>query len=113
MSILSALLGRKNRRASVLVGCWHLVRVEGQPYEPAETDFREDGTLYYSVLAGTRWQIMKLTYRVGGDTIITNQPSAPREERTRFALAQDGTLTLESGGVQGLFRRGERQAPRV
>ncbi len=113
MSILSALLGRKDRGSSALVGCWHLVRVEGQPYEPAEADFREDGTLYYSVLAGPRWQIMKLTYRVDGDTIISNQPSSPREERSRFALAQDGTLTLEFGGVQSVFRRGKKQAPRV
>jgi hypothetical protein len=113
MGILSALLGRKTRESTVLVGCWHLVRVEGQPYEPAEADFREDGTLYYSVLAGTRWQIMKLRYRVDGDTIISDQPSAPREERTRFALGLDGALTLEFGDTRGLFRRGEKQAPLV
>lgn len=113
MSILSTLLGRKNRGSGILVGCWHLVRVDGQPFEPAEADFREDGMLYYSVLSGTRWQIMKLTYRVDGDTLITDQPSSPREERTRFVLAQAGTLTLELGGVQGLFKRGEKRAPEV
>lgn len=113
MGVLSALLGRKNGESSVLVGCWHLVEVEGQPYEPAEADFREDGTLHYSVLAGTRWQIVKLRYRVDGDTIITNQPSVPREERSRFALAPDGTLTLEFGGARSLFMRGDKQAPRV
>jgi len=88
MGILSALFGRTNRESNALVGCWHLV-------------------------AGERWGIMKLRYRIDGDTLVTNQPSAPREERSRFALAPDGTLTIEFGGNKGAFRRGEKKAPSV
>jgi hypothetical protein len=113
MGILSAVFGRKNRDSKGLVGCWHLVRTEGQPFEPAEADFRDDGRLYYSVLSGQRWQIMKLRYRIEGDTLVTDQPSHPREERSRFALAPDGTLTIEFAGNKSAFRRGEKKAPKV
>jgi hypothetical protein len=113
MGILSGLLGRKNSESKALIGCWHLISTEGQPYEPAEADFQEDGRLYYSVLSGDRWGVMKLRYRIEGDTLVTDQPSSPREERSRFVLAPDGTLTVEFGGDKSLFRRGEKKAPKV
>ena len=113
MGILSALLGRSNREPNELVGCWHLLRTDAHPYEPAEADFRDDGRLYYSVLSGDRWQIMKLRYRIEGDTLVTDQPSAPREQRNRFALASDGTLTIELDGNKSVFKRGEKKAPAV
>jgi len=113
MGILSALFGRKNDESKDPIGCWHLVSTEGQPYELAEADFRDDGRLYYSVLSGERWQIMVLRYRVEGDTLVTDQPSAPGKERSRLALAQDGTLTIEFDGNKSVFRRGEKKAPDV
>jgi|SRR5581483_7033417 len=113
MGILSTLCGRKNHDSKSVVGCWHLVRTEGQPYEPAEADFRDDGMLYYSVLSEHRWQIMKLRYQIEGETLVTDQPSHPRVERSRFALAPDGTLTIEFGGNKSTFRRGEKKAPNV
>jgi len=94
-----------------LVGCWELIRSAVQPMEPAETDFRSDGRLFYSVLSEGRWQIMKLTYRVEGDYLVTDQPSHPRTERTRFRLESDGTLMLEFGGQKSWFRRGKKRAP--
>jgi hypothetical protein len=113
LRILDRLFGRKSVVSDALVGCWQLVAVEGQPFEPAEANFRPDGTLQYSVLSGARWQIMKLRYRVEGDVLVTDQPSAPREERTKFFLGPDGTLSLEFGGSRSLFRRGEMVAPDV
>ncbi len=113
MGILSSLFARKNREPNALVGCWQLIEAEGQPYEPAEADFRDDGRLYYSVLSGDRWGIMKLRYRIEGDTLVTDQPSSPRVERSRFVLAPDGSLTIEFGGNKSIFRRGEKRAPKV
>src|SRR3954468_13099431 len=98
---------------NALIGCWQLVRSDEKPFEPAEAEFLEDGRLNYSVLSEDRWQIMKLRYRIEGDVIVTNQPSAPREERSRFTLESDGTLTLELGGEQSRFRRGPKVAPNV
>jgi hypothetical protein len=94
-----------------LVGCWHLERPQGEGAEPAEADFRADGRLFYSVWAGDRWQIMKLEYQVDGDMLVTDQPSAPREDKTRFALQADGTLMLEFGGQRSSFKRGPKVAP--
>jgi hypothetical protein len=81
--------------------------------EPTEADFRADGRLHYSVLSGNRWQIMKLVYRVEGNVIVTDQPSSPGEERTRFELQPDGTLILEFGGGRGRVRRAPKVAPEV
>ena len=39
--------------------------------------------------------------------IVTNQPSSPHEERTRFYFEPDGTLVLEWGGQRHWFRREE------
>jgi hypothetical protein len=99
-----------SQKPSVL-GCWELVRSSDQAMEPSEADFRADGRLLYSVLSGERWQIMKLTYRVEGDVLITNQQSAPREERTRFYFESDGTLVLAFGGQRSWFRRANKRAP--
>ncbi len=94
-----------------LVGCWQLVPSSGEPADPAEADFRADGRLYYSVLAGDRWQIMKLVFEVNGDALVTNQPSSPRKEETRFRLEEDGRLMLEFGGQKSWYRRGPKVAP--
>lgn len=104
LNILNRLLRRRTSSANMLVGCWHLLRSAEEPFEPAEADFHGDGRLYYSVLSGERWQVMKLTYRIEGDFIVTEQPSAPREERTRFSVDSDGTLQLELGEKRNPFR---------
>jgi hypothetical protein len=113
MGILNRLFGRNGASTNPLVGCWQLVRPAEGPFEPTEVEFLEDGRCRYSVLAGDRWQIMKLTYRVEGDTLITDQPSRPREERTRFHLEPDGVLHLEFGGIVDQFRRAKKVAPSV
>jgi hypothetical protein len=46
-----------------------------------------------------------LTYRVEDDLLITDQPSSPREERTRFWFSPDGRLVLDYEGVQARYVR--------
>ena len=104
-------LFKRSSSTPALVGCWQLVLPADKPGEPAEADFRADGQLVYSVLSGDRWQIMKLLYEVDGDTILTDQPSSPHEERTRFAFESDGTLMLELGGQRSWYNRGPKVAP--
>src|SRR5262245_929554 len=95
-----------SRRAD-LVGIWQ--QLGSDQDQAAELDIRADGRMLYAAPESGRWVIMKLTYRVEGDTLISNQPSAPREERTRFALAADGTLELEFAGERTRFRRGPKR----
>lgn len=89
-----------------LIGTWVLV-----PAAPnmdvgsgVEMEFRADGTLDYVILGAGKKQIMKLRYRVDGNHIVTNQPSAPREERSRFWFVEDD-LVLEYGGDQSRYKR--------
>ena len=67
-------------------------------------EFDEDGNLIYGVETD---QIIKLRYQIDGDTIITDQPSAPQTERTAFSLSDDRELTLAFGGVPYRFYRWE------
>ena len=68
-------------------------------------EFKEDGWLIYTVRNDAKNQIINLRYRVEGAAIVTDQPTAPREERTVFSLSEDGALTLGFGGVPYRFQR--------
>ena len=67
--------------------------------------FGLDGTLVYTARGRDKDQIVNLTYQIEGATIVTDQPSAPRVERTPFSLPEEGLLTLEFDGVAYRFRR--------
>ena len=68
-------------------------------------EFRGDGKLAYVVVtAEGKTQTMRLIYRVEGDTLVTDQPSSPREERSRFRLDGD-VLSITFGGEETQFRR--------
>ena len=96
-----------------LVGCWQRVEPQVAHEDAVEIQFSDGGRLRYCVLANDKWQIMKLTYRVDGSMLVTDQPSAPRGERTRFSLDGDDALVLEFGGERSTYRRGKCRAPVV
>jgi hypothetical protein len=64
----------------------------------------ERGRLTYEIILDEKKQVMLLTYRIAGEFLVTDQPSHPRSERTRFRLEGD-TLALAFGGVEGRFLR--------
>ncbi len=68
-------------------------------------EFKPDGRLIYAIHEGNKTQLIHLVYHVEGDTIISDQPSAPREERTRFVLTSDGQLLLDYGGNKAFLQR--------
>lgn len=70
-------------------------------------EFHGDGRLTYATIDDDRAKVINLTYKIDGNTIITDQPSAPRPERTTFQLSHDGVLTLAFGGIPYQFRRAE------
>jgi hypothetical protein len=79
-----------------LIGKWFgLVADERVGHE-----FLEDGRLAYAILTPKGTKMMRMTYRVEGDILITDQPSHPREERTRFGWDESGALILEFGGMK-------------
>ena len=68
--------------------------------DPSDTDslerhgsvrlrFEDDGTLAYVIETDTTDQVILLTFEVDGDELVTDQPSAPGIERTRFRFTRD------------------------
>lgn len=88
--------GKPAARDQQLVGVWSAPGIE--------LDIRADGTMDYIVIESDKRQIMKLTYRVERDEIVSNQPSAPREERTKFWF-EDRNLILMFGGERSSLQR--------
>jgi hypothetical protein len=88
-----------------LEGRWRLAQTEEPLGDDVVLEFHSDGKLTYIIREGAKRQVMNLTYRVVGDTIVTDQPSQPKEEVTRFGIDADGTLVLEFGGTRSWFRR--------
>jgi hypothetical protein len=76
-----------------LLGRWN-GRLDG---DPLALDFAPDGRLACVIIHGNRRQTIMLTYRVEGDQLVTDQPSQPREERTKVEFVSDG-LVLEFEG---------------
>lgn len=89
------------------LGRWRLLKVEGDFYvgEGVTMTFTEDGKLVYVIRQKDSKQIMNLMYRVEGQRLITDQPSSPKEERTKFSFDADGNLLLEYAESKAWFTR--------
>ena len=82
-----------------LLGIW-ISDPEGIPvdqFQRIQLEFTEDGQLIYTLVKDDSDDIMFLTYRIEGDTIISDQPSHPREEKTKFSFTPEGKLVLIYG----------------
>ena len=68
-------------------------------------NFKVDGSLIYDIHDGDKLQRMNMTYRINGDTIISDQPSHPQEQRTKYKLENTDKLILEFEGTTTVFTR--------
>ena len=57
--------------------------------------FHEDGRLTYIIHSPNKDEVMRLVYKVDRDELVTDQPSAPAEHRTKFSFDERGRLVLE------------------
>jgi hypothetical protein len=69
--------------------------------------FKESGELLYTIPQPGRLSVVRLTYRVVGKQLITNRPSAPREEDTSFEIVGD-QLHLTCDQSRAVFERCSR-----
>ena len=88
---------------TALPGEWRQVKPDPHPAAIFLT-FEPDGALRYRIEADTVQHIL-LTWRVEGDTIISDQPSAPQEQRTRFSFAGPDRLLLDYDGEMFAYER--------
>ena len=94
----------KNLNNEALLGTW--IR------DPKDTEsirrfgnvrlhFTIDGRLIYTILGEEKDQKIFLSYRVENNILITDQPSDPREEQTKFRITADGKLEQEPLSLGG------------
>jgi hypothetical protein len=67
--------------------------------------FTIDGKLIYEINTSEKTQIMNLTFKTKDGFIISDQPSSPRVEKTKYTLVEENYLILEFEGKQSKFIR--------
>jgi hypothetical protein len=67
--------------------------------------FTTDGKLIYSIDSEESTQIINLVYETFEDTLITDQPSAPKKEYTQYYFESDDLLVLDYDGDKTKFQR--------
>jgi formylmethanofuran dehydrogenase subunit E len=70
--------------------------------------FTEDGKLIYDIFEGDKQQRMNMVYKVHDDTIISDQPSHPQEQRTKYEIENSDKLILDFEGNKTVFNRSEQ-----
>lgn len=60
--------------------------------------FTEDGKLIYDTHEVGKTQRINMIYWTSGDTIYTDQPSSPRQEKTQYSFPDKDKLVLGFGG---------------
>src|SRR5688572_7676389 len=86
-------------QATQVLGVWRTDpndRWSLQQYGDVSLRFDPGGTLLYTVHLPNKEEIVRLTYRIDGSYLVTDQPSSPREERTEFSFTPDGRLAVKN-----------------
>jgi hypothetical protein len=90
-----------------LLGRWMIDPTDTAAVEAfgdAALEFDERGNLIYIIKEAEKDQVILMTYRVVGDVVITDQPSHPDPQSTRFEVSGDA-LSLTFGGQPARFIR--------
>ena len=85
-----------------LIGRWRQV---GPAADESTMVFTNDGKLIYSVATGDKIQVINMVYEVSGDQIITDQPSNPQKEISKFYFEPSGILVVDQPGEKTRFMR--------
>ena len=67
--------------------------------------FTNDGKLIYSIHTGEKSEVINMVYEESGDKIITDQPSNPRKETSKFYFEPSGILVIDYQGERTRFTR--------
>jgi hypothetical protein len=95
-------------QATNLIGTWESDpsdAVGNRSYGKVTLKFCADSTLLYIAHEAGREQVIRLTFRIEPGLIVTDQPSHPHFEKTRFEFMPDGRLLLAFGGKESTFVR--------
>ena len=90
-----------------LLGRWRLVRADSSlSFAPgARMEFRNGGRLLYEFDAGGRRHSVRLLYRVDGEMLRTDNPTAQHETSTTFRFGAGEVLVFDFAGACAWFVR--------
>lgn len=97
-----------NRELSRLSGTWRLDATDRdgrQTYGDVTLKFGKDQSLLYIVHESDRDQTARLAFHLEPGFIVTDQPSAPHQERTAYEFTEDGKLILTLGQERSRYIR--------
>ena len=88
-----------------ITGTWKLVKAD-EDFDIADgVDLLiDDGKIEYRIRNGLRTQIINLTFHLEGNLLVSDQPSAPKEETTKISFNQK-RLLLEYQGSKAWFEK--------
>jgi hypothetical protein len=75
-------------------------------------EFFPDGLLLYAARIGQKTVVMDLRYKLDGDWLVTDQPSSPREERSKVAFTEDDRLVVGTDPPVFFIRTPAARLPR-
>jgi len=92
---------------SWLLGTWRLMSADPSlDFAPGvRMEFLGDGKLHYHVDVGGSDQVIALIYRVEGDLLLTDNPSAAHSTTVRIVHGAGDVLVLDFAGAQALLVR--------
>ncbi len=83
----------KQDRDPRLFGEWNSI-IDSPESEKVKMTFYPDGKLLYQIISNEKTQIFNLTFYTKNGLIVSNQPSKPKEESTRYYFENNYSLTL-------------------
>ncbi len=97
-----------------LLGTWRLMRADAAlDFAPGvRMEFKPDGTLLYHIDVGGSDQVIHLHYRVEGDTLVTDNPTAPHSMSVRISHGVGDVLILDFAGALAWLVREDAAVPR-
>ena len=92
---------------SWLLGAWRLMRADPTlDFAPGvRMEFLRDGQLRYHVDVGGTDQVIALLYRVEGDLLHTDNPTAPHTMTVRIVHGEGDVMLLDFAGAQAMLVR--------
>ncbi|MDJ0811713.1 MAG: hypothetical protein QNJ01_16530 [Desulfobacterales bacterium] len=96
-----------NTHRNKFIGSWKLIEADTS-LDLGDNDemvFTKNGDLFYGIDAGSKWQIVKLIYKIENGILITDQPSSPNEEKTKYYFDENGILFLDYHGAVAKYQK--------
>lgn len=97
----------KTSDAAGLIGSWKVDPTDQaalNEFGDVTLDFDEKGNLTYTIRSDGKRQVILLSYKVEGNSIVTDQPSRPNEETSAYQISHN-VLTIEFAGETARFLR--------